>query len=80
MMTNLFAKLSGFIFKNELTYRALMQVKCLRLGAHNCAYPVCPRCSVSMDREYQAFCDRCGQRLGWKQYDSAEIILPSLHR
>lgn len=28
-------------------------------------YPVCPRCACGIDREYTAFCDRCGQRLGW---------------
>lgn len=28
-------------------------------------YPVCPRCSRSMEREYMAYCDRCGQHLSW---------------
>ena len=39
-------------------------------------YPVCPRCRLTFEREYQAFCDRCGQRLCWKRYSKAEIILP----
>lgn len=29
-------------------------------------YPVCPRCKRTFEREYQKFCDRCGQRLAWK--------------
>lgn len=29
-------------------------------------YFVCPRCDTTMEREYQAYCDRCGQRLAWK--------------
>ena len=30
-------------------------------------YPVCPRCDSTFEREYQQFCDRCGQRLGWRK-------------
>ena len=29
------------------------------------SYPVCPRCSRTLEREYQTYCDRCGQRLDW---------------
>ena len=29
------------------------------------AYPRCPRCRTPMDRELQAYCDRCGQALAW---------------
>lgn len=29
-------------------------------------YPVCPRCDQTFEREYQRFCDRCGQRLAWR--------------
>ena len=28
-------------------------------------YYLCPRCAVTMERDYQAFCDRCGQKLDW---------------
>lgn len=28
-------------------------------------YPVCPRCGITMEREFQQFCDRCGQKLDW---------------
>ena len=44
------------------------------LGVSDGAYPVCPRCAISLDREYQRFCDRCGQRLGWQGYKKARII------
>ena len=37
-------------------------------------YFVCPRCSVTLDREFAAFCDRCGQRLDWKYYKKATVI------
>lgn len=37
-------------------------------------YYVCPRCKVSMEREFCAFCDRCGQKLGWRGYREAKRI------
>ena len=32
-------------------------------------YWVCPRCDITLDREYQAYCDRCGQCLDWELVD-----------
>jgi len=29
-------------------------------------WPCCPRCIIPLEREYQAFCDRCGQALDWR--------------
>lgn len=26
-----------------------------------------------MEREYQLFCDRCGQRLNWSRFDDVEV-------
>lgn len=26
-------------------------------------YYICPRCKITMDREFVSFCDRCGQKL-----------------
>lgn len=64
----------------ELLFRIPMQV------TQFCAYydsmagftvfPVCPRCLDTFEREYQAFCDRCGQKLSWKGFDKAELIIP----
>ncbi len=66
----------------ELSYRSPMQVTEVLL--HNstpdnwkynsCSgYPICPRCKTSMERDYQSFCDRCGQKLCWKNYKNAKI-------
>ena len=38
-------------------------------------YPVCPRCEHTMEREYQAFCSRCGQKLSWRRFAKAEVVL-----
>ena len=31
-------------------------------------FPICPRCRSSLEREFQSFCDRCGQALSWKHF------------
>ncbi len=31
-------------------------------------YAVCPRCKISMEREYVHYCNNCGQKLDWKGY------------
>lgn len=36
------------------------------------AYYLCPRCDITMEREYQAYCDRCGQKLGWNRIHQAK--------
>ena len=43
------------------------------------AYYVCPRCHITLEREFQAFCDRCGQRLDWDHYEEAILIPPGRH-
>lgn len=39
-------------------------------------YYVCPRCKITMDREFMSFCDRCGQKLNWENYRKAKIVYP----
>ena len=31
-------------------------------------WAVCPRCKLTLEREYMAYCDRCGQCLKWKKF------------
>lgn len=28
-------------------------------------YAICPRCNTSLERDYQSFCEHCGQHLEW---------------
>ena len=52
--------------EHALTYRRPMAVSALRrYGRGALCFPVCPRCGSAMEREYQAYCDRCGQCLSW---------------
>lgn len=61
-------------------YRAPMEVtRILKLKNGN-FYPVCPRCKITVDREYMKFCDRCGQRLGWTKIRDAIIVYPGFAR
>ena len=58
----------------ELLYRIPMQVNCIRRYHSGSCYPICPRCDVSLEREYMGFCDCCGQCLNWAEYEEAAII------
>ncbi len=54
--------------EEKLAYREAMSVTDILNCGASYAYPICPRCRISMNREYQAFCDRCGQKLSWKHF------------
>ena len=54
------------------SYRIPKKVKKIRVYPDNCFFGVCPRCNKSIDREYQTFCNCCGQRLDWSKLDEAE--------
>lgn len=65
------------IFLTLLSYRLPMpvtQLKVFTACQGRPAYYVCPRCGCTMEREFMAFCDRCGQRLDWRGYRRVEII------
>ena len=72
-------ELLGFSTSDEeLSYRFAMQVMHYRQHlSFNFSYtifPVCPRCHSNMEREYQAFCDRCGQKLSWDFFHYATLM------
>ena len=59
------------------TYRFSMRVRVrvrevysFKCGAE---FPRCPRCGTTMEREYQRFCDRCGQRLNWNGFEEIKV-------
>ncbi len=51
-------------------------IRCFKWQHGITGFPVCPRCSIILEREYQSYCDRCGQRLDWSNFHKATIILP----
>ena len=57
------------------SFRVPMAVAEILLLKNGDAYAVCPQCHRSLEREYQRFCDRCGQALDWRSYSKALIVL-----
>lgn len=57
------------------SFRLPLPVTAVLCFGNGDTYPVCPRCGLSFDREYQAFCDHCGQCLDWGQFHRAVTIL-----
>lgn len=67
----------GFsILVTAVSYRIAMPVtKMVQYGSGGYAYPICPRCKQSIDREYMGYCDRCGQKLSWEKIENAKILM-----
>jgi len=64
------------VLLSAVTYRRSMPVTEYTLyretfGSES-AYFLCPRCDITMEREYQAYCDRCGQHLSWSRIQKAK--------
>ena len=57
----------------ELSFRRALTVNEIVLFENGDSYPVCPRCLISIEREYMSYCDRCGQCLSWKFFYKAKI-------
>lgn len=63
----------------ELSYRQstpVTHIRCFCCTDGLTSYPVCPKCGITINREYQDFCDRCGQKLDWSELENAVVILP----
>ncbi len=37
---------------------------------------VCPQCGITLEREFMKYCDRCGQRLDWRNHKNPRIVFP----
>ena len=59
--------------EEKLLYREPMFVTEIEVWGNGYSFPVCPRCDCSIEREYQSFCDRCGQNLSWKWLSRAKL-------
>ena len=55
------------------TYRIPMKVKKVCAYKWGADFPECPRCGSTMERDFQRFCDRCGQRLNRSEFDECEV-------
>lgn len=62
------------LFLSSSSYRQAMKVKELMRFASDFGYFVCPRCRTTLERDFVAYCDRCGQCLDWSGYRKVKII------
>ena len=63
--------------QNQLLYRQSMpviRIKLFQSQERILSYPVCPRCGVTFEREFQAYCDRCGQYLDWERFGQKTLV------
>lgn len=58
-------------------YRKALLVKELMVFSDGTCYYICPRCRITLDREFVSYCDRCGQHLGWREYKKAKVVRSS---
>ena len=54
------------------TYRLPRTVNTVRIYHDNHGFSVCPRCKNVVEREYQRYCNCCGQYLDWSKLDEAK--------
>ena len=45
------------------------------LGFNKTGYAICPNCGYGLEREYQRYCEVCGQILGWKKFSRGDITV-----
>ena len=64
------------LFTYFAEYRMDLPVNEVMVFPNGDAYYVCPRCDITLEREFMSYCDRCGQRLGWKGYKKAKVVYP----
>lgn len=55
-------------------YRTPLAVSKVMLFPNGESFAVCPRCDITLEREYQAYCDRCGQCLEWRRFRHATLL------
>ena len=61
-------------WKDAYSYRIPMQITLYIQQQFGDTYPICPRCSSSMERDFQDYCDQCGQKLRWDRLGEVRYI------
>ena len=51
--------------EESLLYRQPERVAEIIVYRNGVTVAICPKCHKAIDRDYQAFCDSCGQKLKW---------------
>ena len=67
----------GHLLMRFAKYRMEVPVTEVRVFLSGDAYYICPRCGITLEREFMSYCDRCGQHLGWRNYGKAKVVYPN---
>ncbi len=54
------------------TYRTPMPIMDVATYLSGDMYATCPRCKTPLERDYQLYCDHCGQALDWHLWEDEE--------
>ena len=54
------------LLQDAIEYRTPAIVNTIVIRENGDRYSKCPKCMSTLDRDYQSFCDRCGQALDWE--------------
>lgn len=73
-------------FRTPRPWKAIKSLAAYRLGMRvremmhlaGGGYYLCPRCRVTLDRDFQSYCDRCGQHLDWTDYRKAKTVFENI--
>ncbi|MBO5009055.1 MAG: hypothetical protein J6D26_09485 [Clostridia bacterium] len=65
------------LFKDAISYRLPKKVTRIYVRINGDSYPICPKCYLTLEREYMSYCNCCGQKLGWSDFDNAELVYAS---
>lgn len=74
------ARPRNFLAFPAVQYRIPLPVREILQFSSGSCYPICPRCDMTIDREYMCFCDRCGQHLSWSQFETANVVFAPRHK
>lgn len=73
----IFGLLSALSYRHGMRVRELMV---FRSRHPETAFYVCPRCGITMEREFMVYCDRCGQCLDWAMHAQVKVVYPEKTR
>lgn len=62
----------------ELSFRIPMPVAEIHIFpsvSGSPSFPACPRCRHTLEREYMAYCNSCGQCLSWQNFKNAAVVI-----
>ena len=60
----------------ELLIEKRAEVQAVRIyGYGNSAWAICPNCDNAVERDYQRYCEQCGQLLAWNKFSQGRVVI-----